>query len=219
MNLRNFSTTRNLSRIIMKKYLPLPEFDPSRRFDFQSKDYKPIVWIDCEMTGLDTVKDHIIEICCIVTDGDLNIVDPGYESVVHYDKSILDQMNEWCIEHHGSSGLTKKVIESNKSLNEVEDELYQYIKRFTSPKAAVLAGNTVHMDRVFMIREFPKVLDHLHYRIIDVSSFSEFGHRHNPELLKTCPRKREAHTAKADILESIAQLKWIRDNYFIAPSN
>lgn len=69
-----------------------------------------------------------------------------------------------------------------------------------------------------MIKEFPKVLDHLHYRIIDVSSFSEMGHRHNSKLMSKCPRKREAHTARADILESIAQLKWIRDNYFVAAS-
>lgn len=187
-----------------------------------------------QMTGLDVFKDHIIEICAIVTDGDLNLVDEGYESVIHYGQSEMDKMNEWCIEHHGQvctyigrssrsttniyqSGLTKKVVESNKTLDQVQQEILEYLKRFANKGKAVLAGNSVHMDRAFMMRELPTVLEHLHYRIIDVSSIYEFGQRHNPELIKKIPKKREAHTAKADILESIAQLKWYRDNYLISP--
>lgn len=177
--------------------------------------YKPIVWIDCEMTGLDHINDHIIEICCIITDGHLNVVDEqAYESVVHYDKSVMDAMNEWCVDHHGSSGLTSKVLSSKKTREVVEQELLAYIKKYIpDPRRGILAGNSVHMDRIFMLREFPQVIDHLFYRIIDVSSIMEVSFRHNPELASVVPKKKGAHTAKADILESIEQLRWYRKHY------
>ncbi|SCU79102.1 LAME_0A07228g1_1 [Lachancea meyersii CBS 8951] len=176
---------------------------------------KPIVWIDCEMTGLDHTKDKIIEICCIITDENLNMVDEaGYESVVHCDRIILDGMDEWCVEHHSSSGLTQKVLESTKTTQQVEDELLAYVQKWIpTARRGVLAGNTVHMDRLFMLREFPKVVNHLFYRIIDVSTIMEVSFRHNPELASVFPRKKGAHTAKSDILESIAQLKWYREHY------
>ncbi|CEP64936.1 Rex2p LALA0_S15e00738g [Lachancea lanzarotensis] len=176
---------------------------------------KPIVWVDCEMTGLDHTKDKIIEICCIITDGDLNVVDKdGYESVVHCEKSVLDGMDEWCVEHHGSSGLTEKVLQSTKTTQQVEDELLAYIQKWIpAERRAVLAGNTVHMDRLFMLREFPKVVSHLFYRIIDVSTIMEVSFRHNPELASVFPRKKGAHTARSDILESIEQLRWYRQHY------
>lgn len=177
--------------------------------------YKPIVWIDCEMTGLDHINDHIIEICCIITDGKLNIVDEdGYENVIHYGKEIMDTMGEWCIQHHGESGLTKKVIESTNTREHVEQELLAYIKKWIpEPRKGILAGNSVHMDRLFMLREFPSVTDYLFYRIIDVSTIMEVSHRHNPQLAKVIPRKKNAHTAKADILESISQLKFYQQHY------
>ncbi|SCV99730.1 LAFE_0B01244g1_1 [Lachancea fermentati] len=176
---------------------------------------KPIVWIDCEMTGLDHLNDHIIEICCIITDGDLNQVDEnGYESVVHYGKNVMDTMNEWCIEHHGCSGLTQKVLNSSKTLEQVEQELLDYIKRYIpDERKGILAGNTVHMDRLFMLREFPRVINHLFYRIIDVSSIMEVSFRHNPEFAEVVPKKKGAHTAKSDIMESIAQLKFYQTHY------
>ncbi|CCK72653.1 Rex2p KNAG_0L00300 [Huiozyma naganishii CBS 8797] len=182
------------------------------------KIFKPIVWVDCEMTGLDHNKDHIIEVCCIITDGHLNIVDKEgdncYESVVHYDKSVMDSMNQWCVEHHGDSGLTKQVLESTKTREQVESELLDYIKQFIPEgNIGVLGGNSVHMDRLFMLREFPKVIDHLFYRNIDVSTIMEVSRRHNPELANVFPKKETAHTAKKDILESIAQLKWYQDHY------
>ena len=177
--------------------------------------FKPIVWIDCEMTGLDHINDHIIEICCIITDGKLNVVDEeGYESVVHYDRSVLDKMGPWCVEHHGQSGLTQKVVDSVKTREQVEQELLAYIKKWIpEPRKGVLAGNSVHMDRLFMLREFPAVIDHLFYRIIDVSTIMEVSHRHNPQLARVTYKKTAAHTAKADILESIAQLRFYQDHY------
>lgn len=104
---------------------------------------RPIVWVDCEMTGLDHVNDHIIEICCIITDGDLNIIDEaGYESVIHCDKKIMDAMNEWCIDHHGSSGLTQKVLDSTKTTEQVEEELLAYLRKYILQSARVSSRGT-----------------------------------------------------------------------------
>lgn len=169
------------------------------------------------MTGLDVFNDHIIEICCVITDGDLNLLDSFYESVVHYDEPVLGSMNEWCIDQHGKSGLTKKVLESSKTLAQVNEELLGFLQQHVPKGEAVLAGNSVHMDRAFMMREFPQVIDHLHYRIIDVSSIYEVARRHNPALLAQCPKKDSNHTAKSDILESINQLKWFKQFYLRGP--
>lgn len=184
------------------------------------RSLKPIVWIDCEMTGLDHKNDQIIEVCCIITDGNLNVLDKDpsgnncYESVIHCDKSVMDSMNEWCIEHHGASGLTEKVIKSEKSKEQVENELLEYIKKFIPDRnVGILAGNSIHMDRLFMLKDFPKVIDHLFYRLIDVSTIMEVSRRHNPSLASVVPKKETAHTAKKDILESIAQLEWYTQHY------
>lgn len=176
---------------------------------------KPLVWIDCEMTGLNVTTDNIIEICCIITDGNLNIIDDGgYESTVYYDESVLLKMNKWCIDTHTDSGLFDKVLANpQNTLAKVQDELLEYLKKYIEPNQGLLAGNSVHMDKFFMAREFPKVIDYLHYRLVDVSSIAEVGQRHNPGLLAYQPRKKGTHTAKLDILESINQLKWLQNNY------
>ncbi len=176
---------------------------------------KPIVWIDCEMTGLDHLHDHIIQICCLITDKDLNLLDgEGYESVIHCPKSTMDQMDEWCTQHHGNSGLTAEVIASNKTKEQVDKELLEYLKKFMSKGTGILAGNSVHVDRLFLLRELPSVVDYLTYRIIDVSSVMEFAKRHNPTVERLMPPKIGAHTAKQDIIESINQMKFYRDVYF-----
>ncbi len=178
-----------------------------------AKDF--LVWIDCEMTGLDVFNDRIIEICCILTDGNLNVLDEkGYHSYIHCPKDILDNMNEWCINQHGKSGLTQKVLNCNKTVSQVENELLNYIKRYIpTPNTALLSGNSVHMDKFFMMKEMPKVINHLHYRILDVSSFSEMCKRHNYDLFKKQPKKLKQHTAKSHILESMEQMKWFLQNY------
>lgn len=201
----NFNRSFTSATAIIKK---MTKFD----------NLKPIVWIDCEMTGLDHTKDHIIEICCLITDKNLNLLDnKGYESVIHYPKETMDQMNQWCIDHHGSSGLTEKVIKSDKSLETVENQLLTYIESFVSKGVGILAGNSVHMDRIFMLREMPKITDYLTYRIIDVSSIMEFSKRHNNKLNMLMPKKKGCHTAREDILESIQQMKYYRDFYFKGP--
>ncbi|KAK6458355.1 ribonuclease H-like domain-containing protein [Scheffersomyces xylosifermentans] len=178
----------------------------------------PLVWIDCEMTGLDVFgDDHIIEVCCIITDGDLNIIDEeGYESTVYFPKERLDQMDEWCTTQHNASGLVTKILENpQQTMDKVAQDLTNYIMKYVpQPRTGILAGNSVHMDKIFLMKDMPQVTNHLHYRLVDVSTIMEFGRRHNPELMKCCPKKVGAHTAKADILESIAQLEWYRDFYF-----
>ncbi|ODQ63584.1 ribonuclease H-like protein [Nadsonia fulvescens var. elongata DSM 6958] len=178
-----------------------------------------IVWVDCEMTGLDHINDCIIEVCCLITDGDLNIIDEeGYESVIHQPREVMENMNEWCVEHHGKSGLTEKVLNSTKTLSTVSSELLSYIKEYVpEARTGLLAGNTIHQDRLFLVREMPEVIEYLHYRQIDVSTIKEIGKRHNPDLMKKLPGKKMAHTARADILESIAELKWYTENYFVKP--
>lgn len=178
--------------------------------------YKPLVWIDCEMTGLNVTQDHIIEICCIITDGHLNVIDnDGYESTVYVPKKVLDNMGEWCVSHHGELGLTAKVLANpQNTLPKVQRELLEYIQSYIpEPSEGIMAGNSIHMDKFFMMREFPDVIEHLHYRLVDVSSVMEIARRHNPDLLDLAPRKKGAHTARSDIIESINQLKWFRENY------
>lgn len=177
--------------------------------------WKPLVWIDCEMTGLNVFEDHIIEICCIITDGNLNVIDEkGFESTIYYPKNVLDSMNEWCVNQHGKSGLTAKVLENPQcELSKIEEDLLEYIKQYVEPSKGIMSGNSIHMDKFFMMREFPKIIDYLHYRLVDVSSIMEVGYRHNPELMKLFPKKQGNHTAKSDILESINQLKWYKLNY------
>lgn len=179
---------------------------------------KPIVWIDCEMTGLDHKNDHIIEICALITDKNLKVLDEqGYESVIHYPKSVMDAMGPWCQQHHNGSGLTAKVVSSKKTLPQVEEELLTYMKKFMSPGVGILAGNSVHVDRLFLLREMPKVVNYMTYRIIDVSSIMEVAKRHNPKVEALMPPKVGAHTAKMDIMESINQLRFYRDVYFKSP--
>ncbi|KAH7138905.1 oligoribonuclease-like protein [Dendryphion nanum] len=158
----------------------------------KSKD--PLVWIDCEMTGLDTDSDTIMSLACFITDHNLNILDDtGYEAVIHHSKEQLDRMGDWCTKHHGASGLTQACIDSTTTPNEAAEGLLQYIKQFV-PKArtALLSGNSVHADRSFLVKApYNKVIDHLHYRILDVSSIKEAARRWVPEdILKKAPKKK-----------------------------
>ena len=176
--------------------------------------HDPLVWIDCEMTGLDQKKDVIMEICCLITNGNLEVIDKtGYESVVHCPKSVLDSMDPWCVRHHGASGLTKRCLESPKTMEQVESELLEYLKRHVRPQKGILAGNCIHQDRNFLAKDMPLVHDYLHYRIVDVSSIKEVMKRHNPRMIKQMPYKQIRHTARSDVEESIWELNWYYKNY------
>eukprot|EP00276_Gloeochaete_wittrockiana_P008181 CAMPEP_0184651442 /NCGR_PEP_ID=MMETSP0308-20130426/9050_1 /TAXON_ID=38269 /ORGANISM="Gloeochaete witrockiana, Strain SAG 46.84" /LENGTH=206 /DNA_ID=CAMNT_0027085659 /DNA_START=139 /DNA_END=759 /DNA_ORIENTATION=- len=176
-----------------------------------------MVWVDLEMTGLDLAKDHIIEMACIVTDGELNIVAEGPDIVIHQSDEIMANMNAWCIEHHGASGLTDRVRQSKYSLQETEDIMLKFVKQHTLPKQAVLCGNSIFMDKAFMMKYMPRFMAHLHYRIVDVSTVKELSQRWYPEEHEHRPKKSNAHRALSDILESIDELRFYRGHIFKTP--
>ncbi|THH33069.1 hypothetical protein EUX98_g1157 [Antrodiella citrinella] len=167
----------------------------------------PLVWIDCEMTGLNSRTDKIIEIAVLITNGNLELVDEGIQFIVHAEKEQLDKMDEWCTQQHGSSGLTEACLASPYSTEYVSKEILAYIKkRIPDRGVGVIAGNSVHADRAFLVEEMPEVVDWLHYRIVDVSSIK--------------PQDRSGiskHRALDDIRGSIKELEWYRKNIFIQP--
>lgn len=171
------------------------------------------------MTGLDLDNDTIMSIACFVTDSDLNLLDDeGFEVVVHHSKEKLDKMGEWCTQHHGDSGLTKACLDATTTDSEASEHLLAYIKKYVpQSRHALLAGNSVHADKAFLCKPpYSAVIDHLHYRILDVSSIKEAARRWAPaEDLKKIPRKKMLHEARADILESIEEAKFYRETFFL----
>ncbi|KAF2453280.1 oligoribonuclease-like protein [Lineolata rhizophorae] len=186
-----------------------------------SRSTDPLVWIDCEMTGLDTNTDTILQIACYVTDASLNLLDrTGYETVIHHSEAALSAMGPWCQEHHSASGLTAVCLASTVTAERAADELLAYIRRFVpSKRTALLAGNSVHADRAFLVKPpYDRVLAHLHYRILDVSTLKEAVRRWAPEhVLRDVPRKANKHEARADILESIEEARFYRETLFSGP--
>ncbi|KAH7380716.1 oligoribonuclease-like protein [Pyrenochaeta sp. MPI-SDFR-AT-0127] len=182
----------------------------------------PLVWIDCEMTGLDTDNDTIMSLAAFITDADLNILDEeGYEAIIHHSEEELDRMGEWCTRHHGQSGLTQSCIDSSTTAEEAAEGLLQYIKKYVPERrTALLAGNSVHADKSFLVKApYKPITDHLHYRILDVSSIKEAARRWAPkDVLKRIPRKQMLHEARADILESIEEARFYREAFFLKPN-
>ncbi|ROW11244.1 hypothetical protein VMCG_01517 [Cytospora schulzeri] len=177
----------------------------------------PLVWIDCEMTGLDPDNEEIIEIFCLITNANLELIDPeGWGTVVHQPKERLDQMSDWCVQTHGKSGLTAAVIASEVTAEKAADELLAYLQKFiTQPRTALLAGNSVHADKAFLSKEpYRKVVDFLHYRILDVSTIKEAALRWCPRQIERAPKKKLLHKAKDDILESIEEAKFYKQAIF-----
>ncbi|KAL4969583.1 oligoribonuclease [Aspergillus stella-maris] len=178
----------------------------------------PLVWIDCEMTGLDPSTDQILQICCFVTDADLNLLDTtGFETVINVPQSALDSMSQWCIDTHGHTGLTARVQNSTVTPESAAADLLAYIKRYVPrPRTALLAGNSVHADKAFLAcGPYVAVLEWLHYRIVDVSTLKEMVRRWgDDQVLKNVPEKKEVHEAREDILESIEEMKYYRSVLF-----
>ncbi len=170
------------------------------------------------MTGLDPDTDVIIEIFCIVTNGDLDVVDEqGWAATIHQTKERMDMMDDWCTKTHRDSGLTAAVLASNTTPQQAADELYEYIKKYVSESnRALLAGNSVHADKAFLRKEpYKKVMDHLHHRILDVSTIKEAAIRWSPlDVLAGVPMKKGLHQAKEDILESIKEAKYYKEAIF-----
>ncbi|KAH8808180.1 ribonuclease H-like domain-containing protein [Xylogone sp. PMI_703] len=182
------------------------------------KSSGPLVWIDCEMTGLDVENDVIIEVFCIITDSDLNVLDEeGWGAVIHQSKERMDKMDEWCTKTHGESGLTAAVIASTTSAEEASANLLSYIQKYVpQPRTALLAGNSVHHDKAFLRRgPWKRVDDYLHYRILDVSSMKEAARRWcDVSVLETVPKKKLVHKARDDILESIEEALYYKEVIF-----
>ena len=173
-----------------------------------------LVWVDMEMSGLQPETDRILEIAMIVTDGDLNIVAEGPVLVVHQEDAVLDRMDAWNKGTHGKSGLIDKVKASTFSEADVEAECLAFLKQHVKSSISPMCGNTIHQDRRFMNRYMPKLEAYFHYRNIDVSTIKELCKRWQPEVAKGFS-KQQAHTALADIIESVEELRYYREKLFI----
>lgn len=177
-----------------------------------------LVWIDCEMTGLDLRRDALIEVAAVVTDAELNLLDQGVDVIINAHDDVLDTMVPFVREMHESSGLTAAVRASTIGLGEAEKLVLDYIKSHVAEaKSAPLCGNSIATDRSFLARDMPALDEHLHYRMIDVSSIKELAKRWYPRVYQSQPAKGLAHRALADILESIQELAYYRQTLFVAP--
>jgi oligoribonuclease len=176
---------------------------------------EPLVWIDCEMTGLDLGRDALVEVACIVTDGELNQLDEGVDVVIKPPAETLEQMSEVVKEMHTASGLLQ-ALAAGVTLAEAEAKVLDYIRtHIPEPKKAPLCGNSIATDRSFIARDMPLVDAFLHYRMIDVSSIKELARRWYPRVYFASPEKQGGHRALADITESIRELRYYRAAVFV----
>ncbi|WP_411700688.1 oligoribonuclease [Conyzicola sp.] len=175
-----------------------------------------LVWIDCEMTGLDLAVDELVEVAVVVTDYDLVPVHPGFTIVIKPDQSALDNMGDFVRNMHTESGLIEE-IPNGVSLADAEYEVLEYILRYVpGVQTTPLAGNTIGTDRAFLAKYMPRVDGHLHYRSVDVSSIKELARHWFPRVYFNAPAKNGGHRALADILESIRELDYYRKAVFTA---
>jgi oligoribonuclease len=177
-----------------------------------SKDASHLIWIDLEMTGLDPDNDRIIEIATIVTDKNLNILAQGPVLAVHQSRDILDGMDEWNQTHHGRSGLIDRVNASTVSEADAELQTLEFLAQWLPNRCSPMCGNSICQDRRFLYRYMPKLEAFFHYRNLDVSTLKELVARWAPEL-KDGFKKQAAHLALDDIIESIDELKYYREQF------
>ena len=162
------------------------------------------------MTGLDVTRDALIEVAVVITDADLNIVDPGIDVLITPPAEALEGMNEFVRQMHTSSGLLDE-LPSGITMEDAQQQVLDYIRCFVpTPKKALLAGNSVGTDKMFLEANMPLVIDHLHYRLVDVSSIKELAKRWYRKAFEEAPVKHGGHRALADILESIQELEYYR---------
>src|SRR5436190_6906804 len=176
-----------------------------------------LVWIDCEMTGLDLERDALIEIACLVTDGKLDVLGEGLDLVIKPPPEALDQMEDGVREMHTTSGLLTELA-AGITLAEAQEQVLGYVRKHISePRRVPLAGNSIATDRVFIARDMPELDAFLHYRMVDVSSIKELARRWYPRAYFASPPKHGGHRALADIKESIQELRYYREAVFVQP--
>jgi oligoribonuclease len=174
-----------------------------------------LVWVDCEMTGLDLVNDDLIELAVLVTDDELNVLGEGIDVVIRPPDAALEQMDDFVRTMHTTSGLLDELA-AGISLREAEEQTLDYIRQFvTEPRKAPMAGNSIATDRGFIARDLPELDAFLHYRMVDVSSIKELTRRWYPRAYFQAPAKHGGHRALADITESINELAYYRAAVFV----
>jgi len=171
-----------------------------------------LIWVDMEMTGLEPDTDKIIEVAVVVTDAQLNVLAEGPVFVIHQSDETLDKMDAWNKGTHGRSGLIDKVKASIVSEAQAEQALIEFLKPYVPAGKSPMCGNTIGQDRRFMVRGMPQLEAYFHYRNLDVSTLKELCRRWKPELLAGF-KKQQKHTALADIVESIEELKYYRQHF------
>ena len=175
-----------------------------------------LVWIDCEMTGLNLATDALVEVAVLVTDGELKVQGEGLDLLIPPSQQALEQMNETVLKMHTDSGLLDELEKATLSMADAEAQLLDYIKTYVpDARKAPLAGNTVGTDRAFLARDMPELEGHLHYRNVDVSSIKELARRWYPRAYYNAPDKNGNHRALADIQESIEELQYYREAVFV----
>jgi oligoribonuclease len=178
-------------------------------------DMDLLVWIDLEMSGLDPSRERILEMATLVTDGNLDLIAEGPELVIHQSDEVLAGMDAWNTEHHGASGLTERVRASTIDEAAAQAQTLAFLASVgVGPRAAPLAGNSVHQDRLFLARYLPALEQHLHYRNVDVSTVKELVRRWMPTVYAERPPKKGSHRALDDIKESIEELRYYRTRAF-----
>ncbi|NKX56481.1 oligoribonuclease [Arthrobacter mobilis] len=174
-----------------------------------------IVWIDCEMTGLDLEADALIEVAVLVTDSELNVLGDGVDVVIKPSEEALVQMSDFVREMHTTSGLLEE-LSGGITMQEAEDRVMEYVTTWVpEPRKAQLAGNSVGTDRAFLARDMPRIVEHLHYRIIDVSTIKELARRWFTRAYFQSPTKHGGHRALGDIRDSINELRYYRQAVFV----
>lgn len=171
-----------------------------------------LIWIDLEMTGLNPNRDRIIELAVLVTDNQLNIIAEGPTLVIHQDDILLNGMDEWNTKHHAESGLVERVRQSVVTESQAENDVIDFLSAYLKPGESPLCGNSIYQDRIFLARYMPKLEKFCHYRNLDVSTVKELARRWKPELAF---KKQSTHRALDDIKESIDELKFYRQHFFV----
>lgn len=176
-------------------------------------DKKHLIWIDLEMTGLDTLKDTIIEIATIVTDSELNILAEGPVFAIHTPDIVLNSMDDWNTRQHGQSGLIDRIRRSNVTMAQAETETIAFLSKYVESGRSPMCGNSICQDRRFLARQMPTLERFFHYRNLDVSTVKELAYRWRPDILSSFEKK-GSHLALDDIRDSIRELRHYKEHFF-----